>query len=140
VTLHVEGAPIVVDASVALPLVADADAEVVAAWVRWRSAGRLILAPPLLGIEIANALLRRRRRRAAEVSAVLRTLAATGVAFADRGSTGLLDVLPIAESNALTAYDAMYLWLAIDVDGVLATRDRQLADAARAEGVEVAEI
>ena len=35
-------------------------------------------------------------------------------------------------------YDATYLWLAIDVDGELATFDRALARAAMAEGVPLA--
>jgi predicted nucleic acid-binding protein len=34
-------------------------------------------------------------------------------------------------------YDALYLQLAVDVDGELATLDRDLARAARAEGIEV---
>lgn len=135
-----EPAPIVADASVVLPLLGDADPDVARAWDSWRSERRLILAPPLLGIEIANALLRRRRQAAGDIIETLRALVATGVAFADRGVTGLYDVLPIAERHALTAYDATYLWLAIDVDGALATRDRRLADAARAEGIELAEI
>jgi predicted nucleic acid-binding protein len=34
-------------------------------------------------------------------------------------------------------YDAAYLYLAMDVDGELATRDRDLIAAAAAEGIEV---
>jgi predicted nucleic acid-binding protein len=137
-TYRAEPTPVVVDASVALPFVADAQPDVVAVWTSWRSAGRLMLAPPLLGIEIANALLRRRRQPAADIVAVLATLEATGLAFADRGLAGLRAVLPIAERHRLTTYDATYLWLALDVEGALATRDRELTDAARAEGVELA--
>ncbi len=40
-----------------------------------------------------------------------------------------------ADRHRLSVYDATYLWLAIDVDGELATFDRDLARAAAAEGV-----
>jgi predicted nucleic acid-binding protein len=46
-------------------------------------------------------------------------------------------VLALARSYALTAYDALYLELAMRRAAVLATFDRQLADAARAAGVRV---
>ncbi len=45
----------------------------------------------------------------------------------------------LAERHRLSAYDATYLWLAIDVDGELATFDKALAAAAVAEGVPIAE-
>ena len=44
----------------------------------------------------------------------------------------------LAERHRLSVYDASYLWLAIDVDGELATHDRDLARAALAEGVALA--
>ena len=44
----------------------------------------------------------------------------------------------LAERHRLSVYDATYLWLAIDVDGELATFDRALATAAEAEGVPLA--
>ena len=46
--------------------------------------------------------------------------------------------LALAERHRLSVYDATYLWLAIDVDGELATFDRDLARAAAAEGVPLA--
>ena len=46
--------------------------------------------------------------------------------------------LLLAERHHLSVYDATYLSLAIDVDGELATFDRDLARAARAEGVPLA--
>lgn len=44
----------------------------------------------------------------------------------------------LAERHRLSVDDASYLWLAIDVDGELATLDRDLARAAVAEGVALA--
>jgi predicted nucleic acid-binding protein len=46
-------------------------------------------------------------------------------------------VLALARSYGLTAYDALYLELAMRRAAVLATFDRQLAEAARAAGVRV---
>ena len=44
----------------------------------------------------------------------------------------------LAAQHGLSVYDATYLWLAMDVDGELATFDRDLARAATAEGVPLA--
>jgi predicted nucleic acid-binding protein len=61
----------------------------------------------------------------------------SGFETADRGHAGLMATLRLASRHALTVYDAAYLELAIDVDGQLATLDRDLALAAVAEGIEV---
>jgi len=47
------------------------------------------------------------------------------------------DALDLADRHRLTVYDALYLELAADVDAELATLDRDLTRAARAEGVGV---
>jgi predicted nucleic acid-binding protein len=55
----------------------------------------------------------------------------------DAGSGGDGAVLNLASSHALSAYDAAYLTLALDRKLPLATLDRKLVVAARAEGVEI---
>lgn len=65
-------------------------------------------------------------------------LEAVGLETADRGAAGVRMAMSLAERHRLSVYDATYLWLAIDVDGELATRDRALAEAAAAEGVPLA--
>jgi predicted nucleic acid-binding protein len=50
---------------------------------------------------------------------------------------GLAEAVELAERHRLTVYDAAYLALALDLDGELATTDRALATAGRAEGIEV---
>ncbi|MDB5479456.1 MAG: DNA-binding protein [Caulobacteraceae bacterium] len=47
------------------------------------------------------------------------------------------DTLALARSERLTSYDAAYLELAVREGTPLATRDRELADAAKRRGVEV---
>ena len=51
---------------------------------------------------------------------------------------GVEDALGLAAEHSLSVYDAMYLALALDVDGELATIDGKLARAAVAAGVPLA--
>ena len=64
-------------------------------------------------------------------------LFAAGVEVADRGLPGVFDAVELAARHGLTVYDAVYLQLVLELDGELATLDRALARAARAEGVPV---
>ena len=66
------------------------------------------------------------------------TLRDAGVELADRGFDGLEAALVLADRHTLSVCDATYLWLAMDVDGELATFDKALIRAAEAEGVELA--
>lgn len=130
--------PVIVDATVVVDMLAEADAEVAAAWRAWADEGRLRLAPAMLWYEIANALLRSRRLPLATVVALLEEFEASGLEVADRGPAGIRAAVDLADRHGLTVYDASYLWLAIDVDGDLATRDRALIRAAEAEDVPLA--
>jgi len=138
VTFATAPAPIVVDASVAVELVVDGGAELATAWAEWIDGGRLIVAPSLLWVEVANVLLRGRGLPASAVSLRLEGLEAAGLETTDRGARGARAATDLAARHALTVYDAAYLWLAIDVDGELATRDRRLIEAAQSEGVALA--
>jgi predicted nucleic acid-binding protein len=128
-------APVVVDASVAIDGLLD-DPVVTAAWRSWIEDDRLLLAPPLVWSEVGQALLR--RMPALDVAIRLEMVEAAGLGTADRGARGAGHAAGLAERHRLSVYDATYLWLAIDVDGALATRDRALARAAVAEGVALA--
>ena len=59
-------------------------------------------------------------------------LEGAGLEVADRGPDGVRLALALAARHGLSVHDATYLWLAIDVDGELATFDRALAAAAAA--------
>ena len=131
------GVPVVVlDASVAMAVLAGEPT-----WVDrlrgWIEANALLLAPAHFPVEVANALTRGSTGSAADASTRLERLFATGFEVADRGLSGLLGGVELADRHGLTVYDALYLDLALDVDGELATLDRNLATAARAEGVSV---
>jgi predicted nucleic acid-binding protein len=129
---------VVVDASVAVPILRG-DSRWLERWAGWIDSNSILLAPPHFSTEVANALLRSARLPAVEVWNHVARLWAVGIEIADRGRLGLLASIDLAERRALSVYDAAYLELAIDVDGQLATADRQLRAAAVAEGIEVAE-
>ena len=97
-----------------------------------------MLAPAVFLIEVANVLVRRRRRPAVDVIDDLAFLRDAGVELADRGTDGLEAEIVLADRHGLSVYDATYLWLAMDVDGELATFDKALIRAAQAEGVGLA--
>ncbi len=130
--------PVVVDASIAVELVLDGSASVKAEWESWIDQDRLILAPALFWLEVANALLRGQKLPASDVSLRLDGLEAAGLETGDRGAQGAREATDLAARHGLTVYDAAYLWLAIEVDGELATRDVALARAAAAAGVTLA--
>jgi len=104
-------------------------------WRAWTEADAMVLTPPHLSAEVANALLRSQRLDALETSNRLRRLFDVGPDIVDRGLTGLLGAIELAERHRLSVYDALYLDLALDVDAELATLDRDLAAAATAEGL-----
>jgi predicted nucleic acid-binding protein len=129
---------VVVDASVASDLV-NGDEAWLARWRGWRRAHALLLAPPHFRLEVANALLRGQRQPPEVVARALELLFDTGVSIADRGLDGVKESLELASRHGLTAYDASYLQLALDTDAEIATLDRDLARAARDEGLIVHE-
>jgi len=97
--------------------------------------------PALWPIEVANVLLvaaRRRRIDRTEWPRIARNLEALPLVI-DPGSTSRNwgEVLDVARTHRLSAYDAMYLELAIRMQLPLATLDRALAAAGRAAGVDV---
>lgn len=126
--------PVIVDASFIVDGIMG-DARVAAAWERWAAEGRMLLAPPIVWAEIGNALLVRQRLGLSTAVSALRAVELAGLETADHGPEGARAALDLAQAHGLTVYDALYLALAIDVDGELATRDRALAGAANAEDV-----
>jgi predicted nucleic acid-binding protein len=99
------------------------------------------LVPTIWYGEVGNAILRGERKGVvtpAQTAAFLAELDSAGIET-DTDSPKLRQstVLALARSYGLTAYDALYLELAMRRAAVLATFDRQLAEAARAAGVRV---
>lgn len=119
----------VVDASaLAALLFGEAEAEAIADQLK----DARLVAPALLGFELANVCLIKCRRHPAQ------SLALTE-AFELRGRLEVREVgvdhegaLALARQTGLTAYDASYLWLARHLGAELVTLDGQLMKAALA--------
>ena len=135
-TFSVAPVPIVVDASIAVDAIQGVPAAS-SALARWVSDGRMLLTPAMFWPEVGHAMLKH-RRPAVEVAGRIELLEGMGLETADRGPKGVIFALALAERHRLSVYDATYLWLAIDIDGELATLDHALARAAVAEGVPLA--
>jgi predicted nucleic acid-binding protein len=88
--------------------------------------------------EVGNILLKRKRMTPAQGAVLMGGLQRVGLEIADRGLPGVCFALELAARHGLSVYDATYLYLAIDIDGELATLDGDLAKAAVAEGVALA--
>ena len=95
-----------------------------------RFAGARLVAPGLLGFELANVCRIKCRRHPAHAPALTQ-------AFRIRGHLGIEEaavdhdaVLLLAAETGLTAYDASYLWLSRELGAELITLDRTLAKAA----------
>ena len=97
------------------------------------------LVPALWWVEIRNVLLRAERGgriAPTDTDAALSMLGNLRIRLDQTPREQ--QVMALARSHGLTAYDAVYLELALRDRRRLATLDRKLARAARAEGVEVA--
>jgi predicted nucleic acid-binding protein len=131
----------VVDASVALAWCfedeASADTEALLDRARLGS----IVVPSLFPIELANGwqiALRRRRIDEDRVAAYRSTFGTMRMTVdLETAHRAWTDVLPLARREALTAYDACYLELALRRRLPLATRDVALARAAGRNGVDL---
>lgn len=119
----------VVDASaLAALLFGEPDGEAIAA----RLDGSRLVAPPLLGFELAGVCLTKARRHPHQrqaLTAAFRLRARLGV---EEATVDHDAAVALASATGLTAYDASYLWLARQLGAELVTLDRQLAVAAAA--------
>ena len=135
-TFGVAPAVVVLDASAAMAFLGG-DAGWIGVVRQWAEDDLPGLAPAHLPAEVANALLRGAGLGPVEAAARLERLRMSGAETTDRGLPGLLGAIELADRHRLSVYDALYLDLALDVDGELATLDRDLALAAAREGVTV---
>ncbi len=129
--------PFVLDASAALEAAFDDESGVVGAAVTDRLASDSAYVPSLWFSELVQALLQAVRRGRLSLESARAMLAA----IVDCSITAVPDhletraLLEIAHQTGLSAYDASYLLLAVDMGLELATCDRQLRAAAERVGV-----
>jgi len=137
-TFSVPPLPVVLDASVVVDLAVGEREDTPEALARWVEEGRLLLVPPIHWPEVGNSLMRRFDGDALRAGRRMEELEAAGIEVSDRGVPGLIAAMGLAARHGLTVYDATYLWLAITLPAELATFDRALARAAKAEDVPLA--
>ena len=128
--------PLIIDASVAASWLLDDEDEPYAdaVFARLRVVGGLV--PQFWEIEIRNVLLYSERRNRITPAAVERGLADLAALPIDTDDSLDLDVTyDLARTHRLTFYDAIYLELALRRNVVLATLDKELANAAATESL-----
>jgi predicted nucleic acid-binding protein len=130
---------VVIDASIAIPLVVDESGtqparERVSSWA---DSGTELLVPSHFWLEVTNVLLRRYRRSAAGAIEDLIVLDGLGLRTLEPGRPVLLLAIDAMERFGLSAYDAIYVALAQSTDARLATLDRRMADTASQVGLHV---
>jgi len=97
-----------------------------------RLAGASLVAPGLLGFELASICLKKMRAhppKAAQILAAFRMARRLAIEFVDVVHE---EVVTLARQTGLTTYDASYLWLARHLGGDLVTLDERVARAAEA--------
>ena len=92
--------------------------------------GQSLLAPTLLDYELANIAWKKARRHPVLAPAIQAALYAATQLPISRVTVPPVEMLRLARTTGLTAYDASYLWLAHSREAELVTLDDRLAKAA----------
>jgi predicted nucleic acid-binding protein len=130
---------VVVDASIALAWCFPDETSDYADAVLVALEGQTMLVPAVWSLEIANAVLvgeRRKRLNQPEIKQFTTLLESLSLVQDTRPvAKHVSDVLPVARTHGLSAYDAAYLELSIRHSAPLATLDDRLQKAAQGAGV-----
>ena len=133
---------LVLDASVVVALlVRDSPMDIPNAVLDAIDDGAIVTVPPHFQLEVANFLVQAQRSgklAAAVTQQALRYLQHLPITV-DTSMHGQIftDVIALAQRNSITSYDAAYIHLARTRGARLASLDKQLLAAAKAEGVDV---
>ena len=133
---------LVLDASVVVALlVRDSPMDIPNAVLDAIDDGAIVTVPPHFQLEVANFLVQAQRSgklAAAVAQQALRYLQHLPITV-DTSMHGQIftDVIALAQRNGITSYDAAYIHLARTRGATLASLDKQLLAAAKAEGVDV---
>lgn len=97
------------------------------------------VAPHVFQWELGNLLVRQTRRKPGfDLTGAFAVLDRFNITLAPPiGREGVRVLAHIAAARGLSLFDAGYLWLAMQVDGAVASRDSSLLDAATAAGLPV---
>jgi predicted nucleic acid-binding protein len=114
---------IIIDASAIVAILFE---EPSAVGVKNRIEGAALAAPGILPFEVANACLTRERRHPTQHESASATYEIFLRWDIDLMPVEIADVVRLARTTGLTAYDASYLWLSHHLDAELVTLDRRL--------------
>ena len=132
---------VVVDASIALAWCFPDETSDYADGVLVALEGRTMLVPAVWSLEIANAVLvgeRRKRLSQPDIKQFTALLESLSLVHDSRPVANTVnDVLPLARTHGLTAYDAAYLELSIRSSAPLSTLDDKLQKAAKRAGIKM---
>lgn len=135
--------PVVVDASTTLAWCFPDETSDYADKVLVALEGKTMLVPAIWSLEIANAVLvgeRRKRLNQPEIKQFTTLLESLSLVQDTRPvANNINDVLPLARTYGLSAYDAAYLELSIRHNAPLATLDDKLQNAAKSAGIKIFE-
>jgi predicted nucleic acid-binding protein len=130
---------VVIDASVALAWGFSGEASEYADGVLVALEGHTVVVPALWAVELTNALLvaeRRKRIRQSEIRRFVELLGGlTLLVDSQRLAESVNNILPLAREYGLSAYDAVYLDVALRHGASLASLDDRLQKAARKAGI-----
>jgi len=128
----------VIDASVGIPIIHEQDvSRAVTGWVaRWVAAGSGLVVPAHFWLEVVNSLAHRHRYRGDAILEAVAELRALEIETIELDEAALVLVLDVTERHGLSAYDAQYLALALQLGLPLVTIDRRLAAAAGARAID----
>lgn len=128
---------VVVDASVGLAYLRDevGTAAARAAMAAWIDSSTELLVPSHFWIEVTNSLVRRHAQPPSTVVEHFVDLDVLGLRTVEPDRPLLLLAIDQMVRSGLSAYDAMYLAVALSMEARLATLDRRLAEAAGEEGI-----
>ncbi|CAN5604002.1 hypothetical protein BH20CHL7_BH20CHL7_15850 [soil metagenome] len=123
---------LVLDASAAIAIVrAEPEGDAVRRTIGgWKLAGGAVMVPDVFWLEVVNALARRYRWTGADVLQAIHDLDSLDLSPSSFHRPLLLTALDVVERFGLTAYDAMYLAVAMIDGAFVLTLDKQLAAAA----------
>ena len=132
---------IVLDASIALAWLFGEDSSPDVANLFDEANLRQLIVPPLWHLEVSNVLViaeRKGRITQDELARYVNDLRDLPITTANISPEKIRnDILPLAQRERLTTYDATYLHLAMRLKTSLATLDEALRNAAQRNGVEV---
>lgn len=131
---------IVVDSSFLVPALVDEEHSSFVSKVLFGRLEDALIAPSLLPLEIASVLQKKWRQGKITLpqrAAIVEGLLGLGLELQPASGWEDLAVLTLCDRHGLTPYDGAYLLLAIEEGAAVASLDKDLARAARAEGLSV---